>query len=196
MKLFGHNTASDPARSRWTLHGLEVEVNALVVKVKLIFGRKQVPNSLSAAKEEAVSRTVYQEISRLEARGAPPPALELPESLPVVATSRNQPAMKPSPRRSRNQPTRGSPRRRPTPRSKALHGEIISYVPVATSATGFAVLQPTNVMADTVRQLAGHYRQKAIKKGDIPTALAAAWVEQEATKAAYATPHSEPGRWY
>lgn len=195
MSLFHKKPSKGSKCSRWTLHGLEVEFNALLVKIKLIFGKKEVPQELSSEKRKELERAVSEEIARLEARANPPVQFSLPRELPVVAPRMALPAAKTSRGKPRSRKRPMAVGRPKSPRSRAMKGEIVTYVPVASGPTGLAVPQPTNLMAETVRQLAGHYRQKAIKKGDIPTALAAAWVEQEATKAAYAEPQPEHSHW-
>lgn len=176
---------------KFTLHQVEVTFNFLVAKVKLIFGRGRIPKEIPPQKQAQVSEVVHRELARYEAKiPATPPSL--PNILPVVPS-----ISRPSKRRTVSA-RKVQRARKPVSagRSKYKAPEIIDFVPVARTNNGPAVLLPTNVFADTVRQLASHHRQKAVKRGDVVEALIAAYVEQEATKAAYASPRDEERDWY
>lgn len=176
---------------KFTLHQVEVTFNFLVARVKLIFGRGRIPQEIVPQKQAQVSEVVHRELARYEAK-IPTTPPSLPNVLPVVA-------LIPRPSKRRTTSTRKVPRVRKSVsagRSEYREPEIIDFVPVARTNNGPAVLLPTNVFADTVRQLASYHRQKAVKRGDVAEALIAAYVEQEATKAAYGPPRDKGSDWY
>ena len=82
-------------KSRWGLHGIEVEFNALIAKVKLIFGKKEVPKQLSQSQRRQVRKVVQGELKRFDTpaitpvvryQALPPPTPPLRVSNPIGET--------------------------------------------------------------------------------------------------------------
>jgi hypothetical protein len=145
-------TQAPPENEKWSLRGVHVEFNLLFAKVKLLFAKKPIPQELPLADLKRVESTVKSQVARIERMSALPP--------------RRKPRKKSSKKGSR-------PRRSvPTVRSTT----IIQYVPIVPPAP------PRDVVRQTVTDLAAKARKRAVREGDVVAALAAAYIENEASK--------------
>lgn len=142
-----------PAKTeKWSLRGIHVEFNLLFAKVKLLFAKRPIPPELPPAQLKRVETTVKTEVARIE---------EL--STPAPTARRRGPA-----KRKRAQTRRAS--------TVAQQNTIIRYVPTPARAP------PRDVVRQTVIDLAARARKRAVREGDVVAALAAAYIENEASK--------------
>jgi len=71
-------------KGRWGLHRIEVEFSALIAKVRLVFGKKEVPKQLSQSQRRLVRKVVQGELKRFETPAITPVVRY--EALPAPAS--------------------------------------------------------------------------------------------------------------
>lgn len=145
-------TPASRQKEKWSLRGIHVEFNLLFAKVKLIFAKKPIPQELPPADLKRVETTIKSEVARIEGIGAPTP-----------------PPKPPRRRRKKG----GRPRKASPP---VLPTTIVQYTPKDPPAP------PRDVVRQTVIDLAAKARKRAVREGDVVAALAAAYIENEASK--------------
>jgi hypothetical protein len=191
-RLFGkRNSDSESPEERLSLHQIEVEINLLIAKLKFILGRDKISREIPPNKRAEIADAIRQEFERLQTRTSSTAIQPLPTRLPVVS----RPTLAQSRTVRVRQPRQKSRKRAASSTRQSHTPQIIDFVPVTRTNGNLAVPRPSDLVAETVRQLASRHRQKAVKRGDIVEALLAAYVEQEATKAAYAPPSRENDYW-
>ena len=65
-----------PRKKSWGLRRVEVEVGGIVGKVKLVFGKKEIPRKSSPKQRKRARKVVRQELKKVESQTDPPVVLD------------------------------------------------------------------------------------------------------------------------
>jgi hypothetical protein len=175
-----------PPKPKWSLRWVQLDFNLLLARVKMFFSRDPIPNELPRSDREAVEIAVKEGVAQIDGSGpsaaeSPPATRRDVESIvraEVGRINREGPrAPRRRPKRSATKKSTGSGR----PPKRIAPAAIVPYLPPPSPAP------PRDVIRQTVVDLAAKARKRAVSEGDVVAALAAAFIENEASK-----PPAEP----